>query len=129
MPLLHWDEKYSTGIREMDEQHKKWMELINRFYDRINDVKLQDNMKDTLKEAIDYTVYHFDQEEKFMADKGYSKLSEQKKEHERIKNKLFEFQDLLDHDKLVVSSPLTREMKSWFNEHITNMDKEYGDLS
>jgi len=33
---------------------------------------------------------------------------------------------MLDQGKLNVSQPITREMKSWFNNHITNMDKECG---
>ena len=36
MSLIKWDDSYSTGIQKMDEQHKHWMEVINRFYDELN---------------------------------------------------------------------------------------------
>ena len=79
-----------------------------------------------LDDAIQYTSFHFSQEEELMARHGYPHLEEQKKEHNAIKEKLNSYRDMLVQGKLNVSQPITREMKSWFNNHITNMDKEYG---
>jgi len=126
MSLIKWNDSYSTGIQKMDEQHKHWMEVINRFYDELNTKNFKDNTMKLLDDAIQYTSFHFSQEEELMAKHGYPHLEEQKKEHNAIKEKLNSYRDMLVQGKLNVSQPITREMKSWFNNHITNMDKEYG---
>jgi hemerythrin len=36
MGFLEWDERYNTGIPEMDKQHQKWVSILNEFYQNIN---------------------------------------------------------------------------------------------
>jgi hemerythrin len=36
MSFMDWSIDYEIGIPEMDSQHKKWLELLNRFYDHLN---------------------------------------------------------------------------------------------
>ena len=31
--VIHWKEDYSTGIDEIDQQHKKLIDMINVLYD------------------------------------------------------------------------------------------------
>ncbi|NOZ76820.1 MAG: hypothetical protein GXO65_03915 [Euryarchaeota archaeon] len=33
MPLLEWSDKYSLGIREIDEQHRDLIAMINYLHD------------------------------------------------------------------------------------------------
>ncbi len=129
MPLLKWDDSYSTGIERMDDQHKKWINIINRFYDDLNNVGFKDNTKKLLDDAIEYTHHHFSQEEELMKKMNYPKLAEHHAEHERIKKKLVDFKQALEKGALNVSQPITNELKNWFREHVTALDKEYGDYS
>lgn len=126
MALIKWNDDYSTGIQEMDEQHKKWMEIINRFYDNLSRKDLKTNMSQLLNEAIDYTAFHFREEEALMKKMGYPGIQEQEEEHERIRSVLDEYKIRLQRGTLNVSQPLTNELKSWFSSHITDLDKEYG---
>lgn len=128
MPLMKWSEEFNTGVREMDEQHKKWMQVINNFYDHLQDKTLKSNIAELLDEAIEYTAYHFSEEEALMKRFNYPDYEKQKEEHAKITAHLAEYRVMLDEGRLNVSQPVTSEMKSWFNNHITDMDKGYGEF-
>lgn len=126
MSLLQWKEEYNTGIQKMDEQHKKWMSIINQFYDQLQKREMHDNLGELLYKAIDYTNFHFSEEEKMMETYHFSGLEQQKKEHAEIRSKLSEMEKRYKEGRLDISLPVTSEMKSWFNRHISKLDNEYG---
>ncbi len=39
MGFLQWSTKFELGIPEMDMQHKKWLEILNNFYDHLSEKK------------------------------------------------------------------------------------------
>lgn len=127
MPLIKWKENYNTGISSMDAQHQTWVSIINEFYDQLNKEANKKNLEKLLEKAINYTNYHFEEEESMMEKHNFSGLAEQKKEHDEIREKLREFKERFDKGRLYISIPVTTELKSWFQHHITEMDKEYGE--
>ena len=36
LSLLKWEAKYVMGVAEIDNQHKKWRDILNRFYDGVS---------------------------------------------------------------------------------------------
>jgi len=126
MGFMKWNDSYKIGVDAMDKQHQKWLSILNDFYDNMDDKKITDNMIKMLDEAIRYTLFHFKEEEAYMTRIGYPKLVDQKKKHAEIAGKLKGYKDQLSSGKTVMSVAVTSEMKKWFNEHITNDDKAYG---
>ena len=60
MPRIEWSESFSVGVAEIDEQHRRWVELINKLHDAIMDKKVSPEMTDKiLSEMIDYSHFHF----------------------------------------------------------------------
>lgn len=75
--MLQWREDYLVGIAEIDEQHKKLVEIANRAYallknDLISDK--YDQIVEIIEELKQYTVYHFKFEEAYMKRIGYKKM-------------------------------------------------------
>ena len=128
MAFLDWNDKYKIGVAEMDEQHKKWLSFLNAFYDNLDKGPITDKLKTLLDEAIDYTLYHFSEEEKYMTSIHYPKLKDQQAKHAEIREKLESYRQKMNDGKLVISTTVTTEMKKWFNEHILTDDKAYGEF-
>ena len=127
MGFLSWEAKYEFGIPEIDNQHKKWLTILNRFYDSVGKVDLGSKVKDLVVEAIEYTSYHFKEEEKFMEKMKFPHLSEQKKMHQEIITMLTSFKNDIENKKTIISMAVTNEMKKWFKEHILIEDMKYAE--
>ena len=65
MSLLTWQNDYSVGVKELDQQHRKMFDLINQFYDSMIEARNKDNVKKTLKELVEYSHSHLATEEKY----------------------------------------------------------------
>jgi hemerythrin-like metal-binding protein len=128
MAFIKWIPDYEFGISEMDEQHKHFAELLNRFYEGLVDQNTKDQLLVLLNESIDYTHYHFSEEEKMMQDIGYAALIDQKKMHRDIENRIENFKEKILLDKPVLSMEVVNEIKSWFIYHIQIEDRKYVEL-
>lgn len=62
MAFLNWEAKYEFGIPEMDKQHKKWLEILNKFYDQVSSGDIKEKMGAMVDEALQYTKFHFSEE-------------------------------------------------------------------
>lgn len=127
MPFTNWGKEYEIGVAEMDQQHKKWIELLNKFYDSIDKGDVKSVLGKLVDEAIRYTAFHFAQEEQFMEKIKYPKLSQQRAMHVNMVETLKSYKKMLQEDKSIVSTVVTTEMKKWFNVHIRIEDRQYAD--
>jgi len=63
MEIFPWNDNFTTGLAEIDEQHKVLVELLNRLASHLgneSDIELLDK---TFKDLAEYAVYHFHSEE------------------------------------------------------------------
>ncbi len=68
MASFHWDNHFITGLNEVDEQHHHLVDIINKFGDLVTQNKVNaDDIEMIFKELVEYTQYHFDEEEALMA--------------------------------------------------------------
>ena len=84
MALITWSEKYSMNIKEIDEQHKKLVEMINELHDAMKQAKSKETSLIIINKLAEYTQYHFSTEEKYMKQFVYSEYVSYKKEHEKF---------------------------------------------
>jgi hemerythrin len=81
MARLEWNEFYSIGNDDIDNEHRQIFILANELQAHQNDdVKL----KQAVKAVIDYTKYHFKSEENYMQSINYEGLEEHKQIHKEI---------------------------------------------
>ena len=65
--IFTWSSRFETGLRDVDQQHSKLVQLINSLAHLSADNADQSHLLSLLDELQDYTVYHFNTEEKLMA--------------------------------------------------------------
>ena len=126
MPKIEWDDSYSVGVVEIDEQHRRWIEIINQLHDSIMDktvsVKTTDKI---LCEMMDYAGFHFAFEEDYMKKVNYPDLKKHRYQHEFFNmNLVAKFQEERAGG-LVMNTELMKMLMSWLQEHILEEDMKY----
>ena len=128
MALFRWDDEYTVNVKSMDDQHRKFFELIDEYYEAIIQRRQKQGMSKVLRGLIDYARTHFNEEEKLMQDHKYPGYQEQKTQHAFFIQKIEDLKERFEKDELVLSVEVTNFMKSWLQNHIQKVDKKYGDF-
>lgn len=125
MPIMKWSEELSVGIGEIDNQHKRLIELINSLHDAMLAKQGKQAISGILDELAAYTVYHFQNEEKYMEKFGYPGYQVHKHEHEGFVLKVGSFQKDYNDGKLGLSIEIMNFLRDWVSNHIKGTDKKY----
>ena len=90
MNSFQWSKPYLTGILNVDEQHKKLVDLINELGNELSqDTLSESTLNSILNSLADYAKYHFDDEEKLMLEKGIDERHFKK--HKELHSKFIDF--------------------------------------
>jgi hemerythrin len=128
LPLIEWTQKLSVSIEEIDKQHKQLVNLINLLYDSMKVGKGRDVLGKVLNELADYTVYHFDTEEKMLMEYMYPSYTMHKREHDNLTKQVTDIKTKFDLGDAVLTVELMIFLKDWLNNHILQADKKYSDF-
>jgi hemerythrin len=128
MAFLIWSPKYEVGIRELDEQHKHCVELLNNLCNSLLEKNMKLHLVSLLYEAIEYTNYHFSEEERLMQNIGYPLLADQKKLHMEMSKRFEDLRGRIVRDEPVVPDLLVKEMKRWFKTHIITENRKFTEM-
>jgi len=61
--IFPWNENFNTGIKTIDEQHRKLVRILNRLATHVALEADEIVVNSIFDELIDYTIYHFQTEE------------------------------------------------------------------
>jgi len=124
--IIQWSKEMELNIPEIDEQHKRLVDLLNHFYEN-NRAGLHDEaVIKFLKELRDYLIYHLDWEERFLEEIGFHETKQHKKTHELFKKFYAEEvgKYLKQRDEKALRE-LVAFTLSWLYTHILKTDKKY----
>lgn len=115
-----WDDSYSVGNEDIDEQHKMLFDLIN---------KLERDNSDTavsacLDDLVDYASFHFDEEEDLLEQSNYPDLNSHKDLHLEFRKELEKMVLDFSRGDLAVEI-LQRYLTNWLIKHIKHTDQKY----
>jgi hemerythrin len=125
MSILHWVPELNTGIDEIDTQHRRIVDYINRLYE-LRDSPNREALGDVIAEAVDYTISHFAFEEGVMESAGYMFAGPHKRVHELFTRRVAEFQKRFNAGENVTTE-LHGLLSRWLFNHIRNEDHGYID--
>ncbi len=124
--FIKWSTALETGVHQFDEQHKKLVGIINNLYNAIRENKGKQMLERTLNELVEYTVYHFDSEEKAFRAHGFPHSANHIKSHDKLKDAVGQFLENYKKGKEVIGFNLMSFLQDWLKNHIMHEDKEYG---
>ena len=125
MALMNWDEKYAVGISEIDQQHKRLIQMINDLHEALVAKRGQQALADIVGRMVDYTAYHFSTEESLMKNNGYPQYGSHKHEHEGFAAKALELKQRVDMKSFVLTLEVLQFLREWLSNHILVNDKKY----
>ncbi len=133
MVWIEWSQEYSVNIKQIDEQHKKLINVINKLYDGLSGNSMEsflspanEIVNNAIAELADYTRYHFSREEELMRSNDYPDYLTHKSKHDDFVLKITEFQDSYREGHiLVLAIEIIRFLRDWLINHILTIDKQY----
>ncbi len=128
MPLISWTDKLSVSNKTFDNHHKKLISLINDLFDARMAGKGREIIDLIFEELVNYTKYHFSEEEKIMLQHKYPALLSHKKEHADFVKKVIELDKNRQNGSLTISTEVGAFLKDWLTNHIMKTDKAYSEF-
>ena len=128
MSVFEWSDRFSVKVKEIDDQHRQLIGMINRLHDAMVANKGRELQKEIVDEMVAYTEFHFATEEKYMRQFGYAGYFEHKKEHEQFTAEAAELKTRVDRGGLVLTLEVMTVLKEWLQNHILGTDMKYSAL-
>lgn len=125
---IEWSDDLSTGVAEIDNQHKELFRRINDLFDACNQGKGKNEVAVVMEFLESYVVEHFGMEENYMKKYSYAGYSSHLANHtEFIKNfsvlkKDFEAEG--PNADIVIR--MNHLLVEWLINHIRKVDKALG---
>ncbi|ARU04650.1 hemerythrin [Comamonas serinivorans] len=125
MAYIDWTPDLDTGIHEIDVQHRRIVDYINR----LNSARMGSDraaIGAVIEETIDYTLSHFAFEEALMVDAGYLYSGPHKRVHELFTKRVTEFRTRFEAGE-DIADELHGMLGRWLINHIRADDVGYLD--
>ncbi len=124
---IKWDDKYSVGISMIDEEHKKFIGILNKVIYAKGHNGNPEEIKEVLGEMDEYSHKHFSIEEACMIKFNFPEYQSHRNEHLDFTSKT-----IASYNKLVMgdyqfANELIEYLKHWLVNHIQVTDKKYID--
>ncbi|MCL6473035.1 MAG: bacteriohemerythrin [Firmicutes bacterium] len=126
MSIAQWKDELSTGVNEIDNQHKELINLVNSLHASLSQGKGKEVVDDAVRFLANYVVEHFKNEEGLMLKHKYIGYPAHKREHENFVNY---FNSLVSDYNAASNTSflainLQRSVVDWLVNHIMKVDKE-----
>ena len=127
--LITWTDKFSCGIKLIDDQHKELVALVNEMFNHVTGNELQEKnyFNRVINDAVSYVKTHFATEEKLMIATKFEGYAEHKKEHDSFVLAVVENIKDYEAGKRLTLSSFTKFLKDWVLSHVALVDKKYFD--
>jgi hemerythrin len=126
MTTIKWRDAYNTGVEQFDQEHHRVVELIDKMFVVLRDKSGKEVAEEACRELIDYTDYHFANEELAMAEANYPDLEEHKAEHAKLKKDAEKFLKQISESFPEGTAEFYHFLRDWLINHIQDRDQKYG---
>ena len=127
MTLIEWDKSFEVGVKEMDEQHRKLVEMLNHVYELLEKGKREEAKRYFIHEILNYFETHFNAEEEFMKSINYPDLENHLKAHENFRKVMNSLISKIEEGKEHEFREAVALAWGWLYSHIQKVDKKYGE--
>lgn len=126
MNSISWKSEYDIGIREIDEQHRKLVDMLVELQQAVMSEDCDGDIGARLMTFVKLIKTHLHDEESLMRRISFSGYEEHKRQHEHlIEQFVLLLQRLRSGDDLTPAD-LVEFMRRWLIDHIVEEDAEIG---
>ena len=126
MDRVIWSDSFSVGVKEIDDQHKVLLKLLNMQTKRSEGGQGLSDLEDMLKRLKKYSVIHFETEEKLFAKLNYPDAESHVKMHRAFIETIEEYEKDLKEKRSGLPEDLQSFLVNWYVNHIRKEDLKYG---
>lgn len=119
MAKIDWNDTLVVDLPQIDEQHRKLINLSNSMLQAMVVGKGQAVLEETFGELKKYTEYHFADEEKLMEQLEYPAIAEHRELHGALIEQVMDFSARLDK---VSPTEAVDFLNGWIVNHIREED-------
>jgi hemerythrin len=130
MPLIYWTPDLAVGVERIDDQHRQLFKAADDLAEAMWAGKKGDEVKKTIDFMLDYTSFHFKDEEEVMVNSNYPGYAAQQQAHVKFVSVVSDLKQKFEADEFTSSSAAIEVLTTacdWFRTHIREMDKKLGD--
>jgi len=125
--MIHipWKDRYNINYKDIDDQHRGLVGILNELADLQGQDMDADRVADIFHRLCRYALTHFATEERYMAAAGYPDLARHQAEHAAFISDLLELnQSFEPGDPRLVEATFSF-VKDWYLGHIIRSDLDY----
>ncbi len=125
MKKFRWTKEFTTGLTIVDQQHKKLVDILSKFYDVLTDKEDRyiEHREEILKELVAYTEYHFTCEEELFAEIDYFGTDTHVIQHNMFTKEVLTQMKDIQHADIEKGKSLYSFLSQWLLVHILQSDK------
>ncbi|MDD2448117.1 MAG: bacteriohemerythrin [Sulfurimonas sp.] len=121
--MIQWHEGLSLGVKAIDDDHKKLLNIINTLSDAIKDGNTQEVIDKTFKDLQKYVLEHFHREEALLKKCNYEDIKEHMAQHREFGKKIPELMTkLADVKNSANAQEVSYFLTDWLFNHIIEED-------
>jgi hemerythrin len=122
---IQWTEDLSTGVAEIDSQHKELFLRVNGLIEACNQGKGRNEVEKVIRFLEDYVAEHFSAEENYMVKFSYPGYGIHRAQHLEFMEKFTNLKNQLESDGAGVHIVVKTNhiVVDWLKNHIRKTDK------
>ncbi|QWR77232.1 bacteriohemerythrin [Candidatus Magnetomonas plexicatena] len=125
---LNWHDIFSLNVAQMDIQHMHFIEIGNAIIEHLQKDIDRESLNKVFKALVDYTHYHFEDEENLMSLYQYSGIETHRKHHKELIRKVTEYIELVRNGDVPQKAAFMSFFESWVVKHLLEEDRKYGEF-
>ena len=120
-----WDEKFSVGMKDIDDQHKELFKMISYLRNAVKSGKEKEMLINIIENFLYITLASFRLEEEYMSKYNLNNLESHISEHKSFVTRIEDFKNSFTCSDTMSALHGLDYFILWMTFHITEFDKEY----
>ena len=125
--MIEWEDKFSVGISLIDEEHMKFIDIINTALSALEHNGHTEALDKIFDEMTEYSYTHFSTEEAYMKEFNFPGYQSHKNEHIDFTNKTIDAYYKVINGDYQIAKEILEYLKQWLVKHIQGTDRQYID--
>lgn len=122
MEQITWTDDFSVGVKQLDEQHRRLVDMINRLIASPGVATKSETVSELLNDMIAYALEHFRTEEALLRECEAPNVEEHAAEHLAFWEKAVDLCSATMLDVGVVPEAILHYLRDWLETHIFQSD-------
>lgn len=126
--MIKWSEDLSTGVAEIDDQHKELFKKINDLFEAYDQGKGKSEVAKVIEFLEGYVIEHFSMEEKHMREYSYAGYSSHLANHKEFIGNFLDLKKEFEAEgpKVDIVIRMNHLLVEWLINHVRRVDRAMG---